>query len=294
MNPLPSALLIARSYLGLVVLTGVASAHVHLMKPNGGEVLHTGDTVVVAWKLVLPHPQENWDLLYSTTGPQGPWLDLALDLPLGDTSFGAVHDYEWTVPDTPSQQVYVRVVQDNFVVDLFDTSDAALTIIGSSATDCNANGLTDGVEIERGGVTDWDSNQVPDACQAFQVDVPAISATTGGRQRMSLVAGAAYGGAEYLVLGSGSGTAPGTVLGALHLPLNFDGYTALTLGSGAQPLIGSSGALGPRGQANAEWALPPGVLPSSAVGSTWHHAFVLFGGGEVTFASNAMPLHVLP
>ena len=110
-------------------LPAPASAHVGLYLPNGGQTLTPGTTYRIQWRVVIEHGQDDWDLYYSTTGPAGPFVPIALDLPAGDTSSGAVHTYDWVVPNTPSTDVYVRVVQDNTSgPDYADESNQPLTI----------------------------------------------------------------------------------------------------------------------------------------------------------------------
>lgn len=120
----------ARTSICLVALLVAAplEAHVTLGEPNGGEVLTVGDAVMVEWVVAIQHNTENWDLWYSTTGAGGPWTAIATDLPAGDTNPGAMHAFTWTVPDTPSTQVRVRVRQDNVGMDYEDTSEADVTI----------------------------------------------------------------------------------------------------------------------------------------------------------------------
>ncbi len=125
---------------------GPASAHVALDSPNGGEQLAVGSTVTIHWHVVIGHTQLDWDLYYSTTGPDGPWIAIALDLPVGNGSTGAAHTYDWTVPDDPSNQVRVRVVQDNSGFDYEDVSDGDLAIVSETL-------FVDG--FESGNTTGW-------------------------------------------------------------------------------------------------------------------------------------------
>lgn len=119
----------------LVALSSL-SAHVALDSPNGGEELEVGSTFTIEWHVVIQHNQLNWDLSYSTSGAGGPWIDIAVDLPVGDPSMGSMHSYEWTVPDDLSDQVRVRVIQDNSSVDYSDLSVDNLSIISSGSESC--------------------------------------------------------------------------------------------------------------------------------------------------------------
>ncbi len=104
-----------------------ARGHVTLLSPNGGEILVAGSEVEIRWMLDIPHPQHNWDLWYSVSGPNGPWLELAMDVPTGSEAPGSIHTYDWTVPDVASSQVRLRVRQDLVAFgDFYDASDADL------------------------------------------------------------------------------------------------------------------------------------------------------------------------
>ena len=69
--------------------------------------------VTVEWQILISHSLLNWDLWYSTTGSNGPWIVVAVDLPPGSGSVGSIHTYEWTIPDTLTSQGRVRVLMDN-------------------------------------------------------------------------------------------------------------------------------------------------------------------------------------
>lgn len=282
--------------LAATALASPTSAHVELDKPDGGELLAAGDAFTIEWHVVILHGQKDWDLWYSTTGPAGPWIEIATDLPPGSALAGSVHTYDWTIPDTPSTDVYVRVRQDNFDQDYDDVSDAAFTITGTPATDCDADGVPDTDELASGAETDFDGDGTIDACQPFHVDVAQISVATGGAQTMTLAAGAAHAGELYLVAGSANGTAPGTPYGGLVVPLNLDFYSVLTLQhAGQPPFAGTLGTLDAAGGATAAFDAPLGVLDAGMVGLSLHHAFVtLDAGGGLAFASNAMPLAIVP
>lgn len=113
--------------LGAAVAAPVA-AHVQLDSPNGGETLVAGDEVEIQWQVLIQHNLDNWDLWYSITGEDGPWLPIVSDLPAGDGTAGAMHSHLWVVPGEDSGQVRVRVRQDNLGTDYLDLSDTDLTI----------------------------------------------------------------------------------------------------------------------------------------------------------------------
>lgn len=116
----------------ILLAGGVATAHVALDKPNGGEMLEAGSTYQVAWHDVINHGPANFDLWYSVNSEDGPWTVIAMDLTPEDNG-GYV--YDWTVPDDPSTRVRVRVRQDNDNGSQYlDDSDGDLTIEGAAAT----------------------------------------------------------------------------------------------------------------------------------------------------------------
>ena len=93
--------------LSLVFAAAPATAHVVLDTPNGGEVLEPGATVAITWHDSVYHGDCDYDLWYSTSGDSGPWMVI-----LEDRDFGSRLDsyvYEWTVPNTPSNSVRIRV-----------------------------------------------------------------------------------------------------------------------------------------------------------------------------------------
>lgn len=133
MNGTPRALRRALATAALVMAAGQASAHVHLISPDGGEMLQVGSVFEIRWEVVISHPAINWDVWYSTTGMSGPWIPVVMDLPPGSTVVGAIHTYDWTIPNTPSDMVRVRVRMDNPSTDYYDISDADLSIVSPCA-----------------------------------------------------------------------------------------------------------------------------------------------------------------
>jgi hypothetical protein len=112
----------------IVVMLGAgpATAHVSMDYPNGGEELEVGSVVLIRWSDEISHGPATYDLWYSTTGPDGPWIPIDGGLP-PDTFV-----LNWVVPDAPSNQVRLRVKQDNDATDYFDISDSDLAIVGQS------------------------------------------------------------------------------------------------------------------------------------------------------------------
>ncbi|MHC4376802.1 MAG: FG-GAP repeat domain-containing protein [Planctomycetota bacterium] len=179
--------------------------------------------------------------------------------------------------------------------------------------DCNGNGVFDAIEIDQGTVADCDGNGVPDACDLAlpgadvdgdgQLDVcvpPALSPSRleaslagGGAQRLALTS--TLGSELYLLLSTVSGTAPGTPVGGVTVPLNLDDITLWSIASAnVGPYIDSLGFFEPDGTADAVFTVPAGES-SDLAGVELHHAYVVLdSAGVLTFASNPVPLTLVP
>jgi hypothetical protein len=167
--------------------------------------------------------------------------------------------------------------------------------------DCNENGIPDRVELLAGTGSDSNGNGLLDACEAsFFADAEALPAATGGELDFFLDPGLEYARDRFLILGSMSGTSPGTDFRSVHVPLNPDAYFLETQqGSASAAYLSYSGVLDAQGQATAHFTLPP--VPS-LIGMELHHAFLVLherasGGtktwsGGVVFASNAVRLRL--
>lgn len=236
------------------------SGHVTLLDPNGGETLRVGSVCTIRWEVAVSHNTVAWDLWYSTTGSQGPWIPIAIGLPPGNTATGAAHSYAWTVPNDVSGQVRVRVRQRNTGTNWDDVSAGNLAIVpslvGSPAT---------------------------------------VSLATGGAVSLSLDAGVEYALAGYHVGGSLSGAAPGITAGSWTVPLNPDSYLTHTVDFPNLPPLGNTaGALDATGSAVATVTFPAG-LPPSVAGVSVHHAFVVFDlAGAFRLVSNPVAVLLTP
>jgi hypothetical protein len=92
-------------------------------------MLEVGSVTQIVWHDVVTHGSADYDLWYSITGPDGPWIVIDSNLPPS----GSVNtSYDWVIPDTSSNQVRLRVQQDNSGVDYVDISDSDLAIVNSS------------------------------------------------------------------------------------------------------------------------------------------------------------------
>ena len=186
-----------------------------------------------------------------------------------------------------------------------------------NAYDCNGNGVHDSEDISAGTSLDCNANGVPDECDLLvyggdidgdgqlddcvhpplMADSYEVSVATGGVQSFLLTAPVALD--KDLLLGTTSGTAPGTLWDSTWIPLNTDTYMVRTAFSpNAPPLSNSFGTLAPLapgGTATAAFTLPPALDPV-LVGLTLHHAYVTLDAvsGGIAFVSNAVPLVLKP
>jgi len=180
-----------------------------------------------------------------------------------------------------------------------------------------------GVKLQAGGqdidvdsrarpdVTDWDGDGVLDILCGQDVWTPShdvagvfffhalgplslsantLSVSAGGQINFQLDAGSAFGGRQYFLLASASGTQPGTTLpGGATLPLNRDmvtDYIVRNYNSGM--LIHFRGLLDGSGEAQARLAVP--FVPLTA-GSILHFAYTT--ENPYDFQSNAAAVEVL-
>jgi hypothetical protein len=125
----------------------------------------------------------------------------------------------------------------------------------------------------------------------FHTDVATLSAATGGTVTFTVSPGPLFQNAAYQVVGSSSGTTPGTDLYFVHLPLNYDGFMLWTivLANGSS-LPGFTGTLDATGAATA--SLVSGPLPPSLVGFQMDFAALVEVGSAFRWASDATHLEI--
>jgi hypothetical protein len=181
--------------------------------------------------------------------------------------------------------------------------------------DCNGNGIADGLDIAAGAL-DCNGNGDIDTCEiavvpgldlnfdgkldecfpvSLIIDTLTVSTFLGGTQTFTMTS--PFPDATYLLMGTASGTIPGTPVGQLLLPLNVDSYLLHTLATpNTVPLTASLGQLTPLpgavgGTATASFGIPP-VQYAFLFGTELHHAFVTLDipNGTVTSVSNSVPL----
>jgi len=124
--------------------------------------------------------------------------------------------------------------------------------------------------------------------RAIAPSTPTVDVSLGQKQVLRLNAGPNNAGRQYLVLGSLSGTTPGTNIGSINVPLNNDAYYQFTLNNPNSAILqNSSGVLDATGRAACVFK-PDGTF----VNMTANHAFILLS--PVSFVSEPESCVVVP
>jgi hypothetical protein len=127
----------------------------------------------------------------------------------------------------------------------------------------------------------------------LEADTFTVSEMTGGTVNFLLNTGSGNLGRTYLILGSVSGTAPGTPLPGGHedLRLNWDGFTDLVLDYLNSPVfMYFLGTIWGAYKVDTQLNVPP--LPPGTAGITMHYAFCL--GNPFDFVSNPVAIEIVP
>jgi|GEM_PF-1256140 len=157
-----------------------------------------------------------------------------------------------------------------------------------------------------GGYADWtvdvsERNESNNSYTAGQLtinslwsDVTTISRSAGGQVIFDLQPGTGYERRQYFLLGSVSGTSPGTILpGGNSIPLNKDLFFNYILNYFNFPPFGDfRGWFGFDGQAVATFDLQPDQLPSSWIGTYMNFAFTT--EHPYDFQSNPVEVKIVP
>ncbi|HZM00721.1 MAG TPA: M28 family peptidase [Planctomycetota bacterium] len=132
----------------------------------------------------------------------------------------------------------------------------------------------------------------PGTVPRLTASVAHVSATAGGTVSFAIDAGPAFAGRTYLVALSATGTAPGTPLGSVLVPLVFDSATQLGLGFINTPAFQSFAApLSAQGKGTASFHSPP-LVNAALPGLDLH--FAAFTLGPIDWASNAVTVQYEP
>ncbi|MCC6671265.1 MAG: M1 family metallopeptidase [Planctomycetes bacterium] len=127
---------------------------------------------------------------------------------------------------------------------------------------------------------DWILDTAPSsrvyAAPHFALEPEALDTTLGGASTLHLDHGTAAASRPYVVLAGASGSSPGTQLGSLLIPLNFDALTDLALQTINGAVFTSFyGTLDSQGLARATFNLPPGLaLPLKGRSLTFAYVLI--------------------
>ncbi|QDU83934.1 Intracellular serine protease [Planctomycetes bacterium Pla163] len=177
----------------------------------------------------------------------------------------------------------------------------AIDIVRGAVDDCDGDGVPDAAQVALGLGTDLDGDGVLDVCAPppLYADLFELSVASGGVQQLALDAPLDRAGRLYVVLGSASGSSPATVdpLSGLSIPLVLDVYTSFLVQNLGGGIVGPFyGVLDGAGDASVSFTVPQATDPTFA-GLELHHAFITidaFGTGLIDFASNAVPIALVP
>ena len=123
-------------------------------------------------------------------------------------------------------------------------------------------------------------------------DEKFISASTGGTITLTLDAGPSNAGRNYVILGSVSGTSPGTPLpgGLTTLPLNWDSFTNIVWSNINTPMFANfMGTLDGNGQATAQLNIEP--VSSEYIGTKIYFAYCL--NNPFDYVSNPIEIEII-
>jgi Leucine-rich repeat (LRR) protein len=104
-------------------VTPLCPPSITVTSPNGGEIWEAGATQAITWSAI--NIEGNVIIEYSTDGGE-PWQEIA-STPVNDCS------YNWTVPDSPSDNCLVRISSGTSDDSPSDTSDEVFSIVSPSS-----------------------------------------------------------------------------------------------------------------------------------------------------------------
>jgi len=175
--------------------------------------------------------------------------------------------------------------------------------LGSSldgGSDINADGPADLVmavpgDVSAGGATGA-ARVLSPRTLALCADSHLLAVKASAPIDLHIDAGPTFAGATYELVGSISGTEPGTTYAGLPLELNPGRYFKFTLAfNPIGPLRPPVGVLDAQGRATATFAPPRLASAKWLVGRTFHHALVIYdAAGNALSTSNAWPVTITP
>ena len=170
--------------------------------------------------------------------------------------------------------------------------------VGSGRNTISADGLrvafyTNSTSFLSPDLNGFDADVYVATCpEPLSADATTLS-SAGGLVNLELSPGGAFAGRDYALLGSLSGTTPGTPLpgSGASLPLALDAFTNVLLQLANGPLLpGFLGSLDAEGRAQAAIAMP--ALPPALVGVQLSLAFLT--ANPFDFGSNAVAIDLVP
>ncbi len=136
------------------------------------------------------------------------------------------------------------------------------------------------------------AEKLKDLVVKMRADRTDVSISDPGTQTLTIDMGTPFANQYYWIVGSATGIQPPIQVGTVALPLTFDSYTSMLMGSPNTLVQNSLARLSTAGKASARFVLPMGV-PPVLVGLKLWHAFVTFdASGAPTGTSNAIPLRL--
>jgi len=147
-------------------------------------------------------------------------------------------------------------------------------------------------EVPDSGMVDLGFHYGPFTHPSLTVDIYQIPESTGGTANFPLHAGTDNAHRDYMILGSSTGTSPGTPLPGGHaiLPINWDLLTNTILNLiNTTIFTGFMGTLDEMGHGAAQMNLPP--LPGTT-GTVMHFAYALNYPWD--FVSNPVAIEIVP
>ncbi|MCR9245986.1 MAG: aryl-sulfate sulfotransferase [bacterium] len=159
-------------------------------------------------------------------------------------------------------------------------------------------------EVDSQGQTVW-SFTYPAANLIFQthyvdrtmwIDTDELS-VSGSQVEFDHLTGTENAGQMYMLLGSISGTTPGTMVpGGVQLPLNVDFLTsAMVTGWNAGPFVDTIGVLDASGKGSSSVVAPPGLIPAALVGVDVDFAHLVYDATLTAVrASNPVRVTIVP
>lgn len=129
--------------------------------------------------------------------------------------------------------------------------------------------------------------------KSLEIDVDTISASTGGVVQFSLNAGTINAYRSYFLLGSVTGTVPGTHFPNVTLPLNWDIFTIIVLDFANTPLFANfNGMLGAQGDGQATLnTISISPLSPDLVGTKLYFAYLLYNPKD--YASDPVVVEIV-